>query len=417
MMECLYLLLVVFHFTAGCTLSGQQFSEIKGRTGGSVLLPCSCTDLQTKPQRFVWKTRRQGEPGELTELFSADQYRDRFQLFNKDSPANLSLLISDLREEDDKYYRCETEKESRDFRLYVKACDLMKSGEIEEVTRISGESVVLPCSCTDLHYKPSTVKWTFIPLRSGGPCDVQIYPVQTGKHRGRVTLTNQNPGILSLHLSDLTEEDQGVYRCSVQQDFKDVRLFIKVRETFTKHPPASEPGPLHPTTAAQPAVRETFTKHPPASEPGPLPPTTAAQPAVRETFTKRPPASEPGPLHPTKTAQPAVTSAVTNLTSVSPSGPHPTTQTQATVIGVLTTVLLLLLLGVLVFICWRRRGKRNMQDVRTEDHLGLDEKQKNQTVSDGVTYSTIAHRNTAAPAHVQSNTETTEYACIKNLNT
>ncbi|XP_072551855.1 polymeric immunoglobulin receptor-like isoform X3 [Salminus brasiliensis] len=403
MMECLYLLLVVFHFTAGCTLSGQQFSEIKGRTGGSVLLPCSCTDLQTKPQRFVWKTRRQGELGELTELFRADQYRDRFQLFNKDSPANLSLLISDLREEDDKYYRCETEKESRDFRLDVKACDLMKSGEIEEVTRISGESVVLPCSCTDLHYKPSNLTWSFNLLRSGGPRDVQIYPVQTEQHRGRVTLTNQNPGNLSLHLSDLTEEDQGVYRCSVQGDVKDVRLFIKVRETFTKHPPASEPGPLPPTTAAQPAVRETFTKRPPASEPGPLHPTKTAQPAV----------SLPGQHSTTH----SVTSAVTNLTSVSPSGPHPTTQTQATVIGVLTTVLLLLLLGVLVFICWRRRGKRNMQDVRTEDHLGLDEKQKNQTVSDGVTYSTIAHRNTAAPAHVQSNTETTEYACIKNLNT
>ena len=61
-----------------------------------------------------------------TEVFSDDQYRDRLQQFNEDSPANLSLLISDLREEDEGEYSCQTEEESRDFRLYVQ-------GEVKNV--------------------------------------------------------------------------------------------------------------------------------------------------------------------------------------------------------------------------------------------------------------------------------------------
>ena len=100
----------------GCTLSG--ITEVRGHAGDSVLLPCSCADQQTKPQRITWQIYRSGR--EWTKVFSDDQYRDRLRQFNEDSPANLSLLISDLREEDDGDYRCQTEKESRFFRLFVK---------------------------------------------------------------------------------------------------------------------------------------------------------------------------------------------------------------------------------------------------------------------------------------------------------
>ncbi|XP_037394070.1 obscurin-like [Pygocentrus nattereri] len=251
-MECLYLLLVVFHFTAGCSLSGEIV--VRGHTGGSVVLPCSCTDLQTKPQRVTWQVYRGKE---WTEVFSADQYRDRLQQFNDDSPANLSLLISDLREEDDGDYRCQTEKESRFFRLFIKGCDLMKSGETEEVTRFSGESVVLLCSCTDLQTKPHTVKWKFRSAKSGIYNIEEIYSTQTGQHRDKVRLTNKYSGNLSLLISDLTEEDQGDYSCSVQGDHKDVRLHVKVRETPTRlwTTDPTTPSEDHPSTAVTESER------------------------------------------------------------------------------------------------------------------------------------------------------------------
>ncbi|KAF4092141.1 hypothetical protein AMELA_G00017530, partial [Ameiurus melas] len=113
MMKCLYLLSVVFHVPAGCSLSGDNLREITRHKGGSVLFPCSCSDMNTKPQKFTWETFRTGP---LTEVLNDEHYRDRLQLFNHISPANLSLFISDLREEDHGVYRCSTEKEYRDIR-------------------------------------------------------------------------------------------------------------------------------------------------------------------------------------------------------------------------------------------------------------------------------------------------------------
>uniref|UniRef100_A0AAR2KMY7 Ig-like domain-containing protein n=1 Tax=Pygocentrus nattereri TaxID=42514 RepID=A0AAR2KMY7_PYGNA len=205
-MECLYLLLVVFHFTAGCSLSGElTFKEAIGHTGGSVLLPCSCTDLQTKPQRVTWQVYRRGR--KWTEVFSADEYRDRLQQFNEDSPANLSLLISDLREEDEGDYRCQTEKESRDYSLFVKGCSLSGDQKKKELRGYTGGSVLLPCSCADLQTKPNTVTWGFRSVKSKTTLSNEIYPAQTGQHRDRVKLSNKNSGNLSLLISDLSEED------------------------------------------------------------------------------------------------------------------------------------------------------------------------------------------------------------------
>ncbi|XP_053500370.1 uncharacterized protein LOC128619893 [Ictalurus furcatus] len=103
--------------SVGCSLSADNPTEITGHTGGSVLFPCSCSDLNTKPQKFTWWSDRTGR---LTEMLNGEHYRDRLQLFNHISPANLSLFISDLREEDHGVYRCSTEKEHRDIWLNVK---------------------------------------------------------------------------------------------------------------------------------------------------------------------------------------------------------------------------------------------------------------------------------------------------------
>ncbi|XP_060758513.1 junctional adhesion molecule-like [Neoarius graeffei] len=208
----------------GCALSGDnKQTEITRHKGGSVLLPCSCSDLNTKPQKVTWETSRTGR---LTEMLNDEHYRGRFKLFNNISPANLSLLLSDLREEDGGVYRCSTGlQEHRDIRLYIKGCELVKAG-LEAVTGFTGESVVLPCVCTDLQDKPKSVKWAF--RRESGTNYQEIYPEQTGHHRNRVKLVSKNPpGNLSLLIPDLTEEDQGEYRCSAQTDHRYFRLSVK----------------------------------------------------------------------------------------------------------------------------------------------------------------------------------------------
>ncbi|XP_047016704.2 polymeric immunoglobulin receptor [Ictalurus punctatus] len=261
MMKCLYLLSAVFHVAAGCALSGDNPTEITGHKGGSVLFPCSCSDLHTKPQKFTWETFRTGR---LTEVLNDEHYRGRLQLFNNISPANLSLLISDLREEDEGSYWCRTEKEHREVWLYVKGCELVKKKGVEGVTVFTGESVVLPCVCTDLQDKPKSLKWEFSIPAIGIDHFQEIYPEQTGRHGNRVKLVSNNaPGNLSLLISDLTEEDQGLYRCSVQADRRVFRLSVKVgrRETSTHSrktdtTPPSEP-PQSKTTISPPASSST----------------------------------------------------------------------------------------------------------------------------------------------------------------
>lgn len=98
----------------------------------------------------------------------------------------------------------------------LSGCDLDQNTQADEVTGHSGESVVLPCYCTELQAKPLQLTWTYTSLKHRTQPE-EIYPnEQSEKHRGRVKLLNESsPGNLSLRISDLNTEDQGEYHCSV----------------------------------------------------------------------------------------------------------------------------------------------------------------------------------------------------------
>ncbi|XP_037393735.1 uncharacterized protein LOC119263233 [Pygocentrus nattereri] len=103
----------------GCTLTKTTL-DITAHTGGSVLLPCSCTELRAKPKTFSWNKHINPNWDSIT--FESGQYRDRVQLFNGHSPGNLSLLISHLTEEDGGDYRCDALPSGyTDISLTVKA--------------------------------------------------------------------------------------------------------------------------------------------------------------------------------------------------------------------------------------------------------------------------------------------------------
>ncbi|XP_046729737.1 uncharacterized protein LOC124401445 [Silurus meridionalis] len=206
----------------GCRLEGNRKTtkQITAYTGDSVLLPCSCTDLYTKPQNFTWEkyinTWVQISP-------ESEQYKDRFQLVNDHSSGNLSLLISHLTVEDGGYYRCNTESEHRVIRLTVKGCTL--NHETVDVTGYVGHSVLLPCSCSQLQAKPQTLKWT---IYKGGNHKEIFSKDQTNHYTHRVQIINDHhPGNLSLLISHLTVEDGGYYRCDIINSVKDIKLTVR----------------------------------------------------------------------------------------------------------------------------------------------------------------------------------------------
>ncbi|XP_073800931.1 polymeric immunoglobulin receptor-like isoform X2 [Danio rerio] len=231
MKECFCLLLFILHFTEGCHISDfRQSKEVTSYIGGSVLLPCSCHDPQSKAQTIRWSYSIENK---WTEVFKDEKYKDRVKLFNQRSPANLSLLISDLSKEDEGAYMCQTSQTYTYIRITIKGCDLDQNKQTLEVTGHSEQSVVLSCSCTELLAKPQQFTWTFTALKPRGKPE-ELYPdEQSERHRGRVKLLSEgSPGNLSLHISDLKKEDQGEYQCSVPTGQHTITLTVKEKHYF-----------------------------------------------------------------------------------------------------------------------------------------------------------------------------------------
>ncbi|XP_062374693.1 V-set and immunoglobulin domain-containing protein 1-like [Sardina pilchardus] len=105
----LHVLCTALHVTVGCIISGPANETITRPAGGAVLLPCSCTDLQTKPEEFQWSYVNDkwyfDVIGNWAEA-EKNRYSGRVQIFNASAPGNASLLLSDLTEEDQGEYTC-----------------------------------------------------------------------------------------------------------------------------------------------------------------------------------------------------------------------------------------------------------------------------------------------------------------------
>ncbi|XP_051746910.1 polymeric immunoglobulin receptor-like isoform X1 [Ctenopharyngodon idella] len=108
------------HLTVkGCNLvqNTEATIEVTGYAGGSVVLPCSCSELLTKPEQIRWvyfveNTFKEIYPNEKTE-----RHKNRVKLLNQTSPGNLSLHISALTAEDEGYYYCSVSSQKVSYRL------------------------------------------------------------------------------------------------------------------------------------------------------------------------------------------------------------------------------------------------------------------------------------------------------------
>ncbi|XP_037396805.1 polymeric immunoglobulin receptor-like isoform X2 [Pygocentrus nattereri] len=200
----------------GCALSeNKQTVPVSRSSGESVLLSCTCTDLQDRPVGVQWRTPNRED--------LLQRYSSRVQTFNQSPPGNLSVLISDLTEEDGGIYTCWiNQNQYRNFSLTVKDCKLSETQE-KDIHKYPGESVLLPCSCSDQRTIPVSVKWEHV---DSGGTDVSN---ETELYKGRVQMFNKNlPANLSLLISNLTEQDQGTYRCSINNKQSiNIRLSIK----------------------------------------------------------------------------------------------------------------------------------------------------------------------------------------------
>ncbi|XP_064202235.1 uncharacterized protein LOC135260706 isoform X2 [Anguilla rostrata] len=243
MLVCVWLVSSLIHMISACVLSDSEPIHITGFTGDSVVLPCACTDVQRKPESVEWTAYPRDQS---TVIFSQnppsvnDRYKHRVQVLDSISPGNLSLRLSDLTLSDGGPYRCKADGNHRDIRLTVKEGCVLSDSEPVHITGFTGDSVVLPCACTNVQRKPELVKWTVHP---GGQSTVifpQSPPGVNDRYKHRVQVFDSiSPGNLSLRLSDLTLSDGGTYRCEADGQHRDISLALKDVPTqspaITKH--------------------------------------------------------------------------------------------------------------------------------------------------------------------------------------
>ncbi|XP_076872550.1 junctional adhesion molecule-like [Brachyhypopomus gauderio] len=226
MQVCVYLLLVL-HAADGCRLVGNQTTNyITAYKRDSVLLPCSCTDTHTRPESFTWEKYNTNR--NTWDVISSEQYRNRVQLGTAHSPGNLSLLISPLTKEDEGMYVCNINKNTYKYiGLNVEACILEDNKETTDISAHTGDSVLLSCSCTEIQDRPERFTWEKFNTSSQS---WDVISSENEQYRNRVQLgTAHSPGNLSLLISHLTEEDEGLYMCYLKSgQYKDIRLNVKV---------------------------------------------------------------------------------------------------------------------------------------------------------------------------------------------
>ncbi|XP_066533986.1 polymeric immunoglobulin receptor-like [Hoplias malabaricus] len=105
-------------------------------------------------------------------------------------------------------------------------CTLENHRETEEITAYTGESVLLPCYCTDTNSTPETFTWKKDLINRK---EWRKVSNESGQYSNRYQLFNSHsPGNLSLLISHLTEEDRGVYRCNYKgAKHTDITLTVK----------------------------------------------------------------------------------------------------------------------------------------------------------------------------------------------
>uniref|UniRef100_A0A8C1SXK3 Ig-like domain-containing protein n=1 Tax=Cyprinus carpio TaxID=7962 RepID=A0A8C1SXK3_CYPCA len=199
--------------------------------GGSAILPCY-VETPLEKVKVVWK-RTDSETlvhlyqdGESRPEAQHKDYHHRAHFFTDQiQHGNFSLLLANVRAEDEGVYRCKVYSQQLADKTLVEIKHvelLIVSGSDRSVSAYDGEDVTLSCS-VDSHITPEHIEEVSWRKTDG---DILVLLFQNNKtlsdssderYRGRAELfTAEIPkGNFSLRLKSVRTEDKGVYMCHV----------------------------------------------------------------------------------------------------------------------------------------------------------------------------------------------------------
>ncbi|KAA0706184.1 Butyrophilin-like protein 9 [Triplophysa tibetana] len=235
-----------------CTSQNKGFT-VKGPSGplvvplgGSVLLPCSVDSLlSVKDLEVEWKRSDSQtlihlyEDGDNGEVVQNEDYRDRAHFYTEDlKHENFSLLLKNLRKEDEGNYTCKVYSGTVFSRFFHSNLvqRLQVKGPSGPLVVPLGGSVLLPCSVDSLlslkdlevHWKRSDSQ-TLIHLYQDG----DIRPeVQNEDYHDRAHFFTEDikHGNFSLLLKNVRQEDEGQYTCTVHSGQESGETVVEIKD-------------------------------------------------------------------------------------------------------------------------------------------------------------------------------------------
>ncbi|RXN11576.1 junctional adhesion molecule-like protein [Labeo rohita] len=228
------------HFKSWCVKAGLIVKGPSGPLvaplGSSVVLPCSVDQLlSVEGLEVEWRRKDSDtlvhlfQDGESRAESQHHDYQDRAHFFTEEiQRGNFSLLLDNLRAEDEGQYTCTVyiQQESGKTVVEIKVNDVERlrvSGSSRSISASVGEDVTLNCS-VDSHITPEDFEVSWKKTDEDEDIVVLLYQDHKAfpdsaheRYRDRVEFfTAEIPkGNFSLRLKRVITEDKGVYMCHV----------------------------------------------------------------------------------------------------------------------------------------------------------------------------------------------------------
>ncbi|XP_066510951.1 polymeric immunoglobulin receptor-like [Hoplias malabaricus] len=196
-------------FTLYLISGAVDCSDVIGFTGGSVKITCKHKDYSWRPKVFC-KMKTQSECDSTKSAHSYQQnvwvQNERISLYD-DSQQLFTALIKQLGSEDSGTYQCgESERWSHDVNLTV-ITDPCCLGP-ERVTGFLRDTVTISCSYPDEF--TTTLKIFY--RQTNGIIDLITDTTESQSDRFSIS-DDKSAKVVSVRISDVREEDGGVYYC------------------------------------------------------------------------------------------------------------------------------------------------------------------------------------------------------------
>ncbi|XP_051737008.1 uncharacterized protein LOC127505468 isoform X9 [Ctenopharyngodon idella] len=212
---CVFLLCAGLHFATGCK---EASGIISCSPGESVLLHCKDKNSQRKDIQW-WRSDIEDSQKHLVDVIKDQRYKHRAHIHK-----NRSLSITRLTVDDTGSYWCNS---ADPVHLLIEGCSISGNEASESISRYSGESVFLPClvKCSARH-DPDKVRWK---LPNNREINQTTKSTElNGLYQGRFHMFDTNSGNFSLLISNLTEKDEGLYSCRINENqHKSFNLTVK----------------------------------------------------------------------------------------------------------------------------------------------------------------------------------------------